>query len=249
MKLGAVPYLNALPLIHYLPEKPRLAPPAALDRLLRLGEIDLATAPITTLFDNPQFRLVPGIAIGTRGAVRSVRLIFNRPGLTLPDVQSIYLDIESKTSIALLKVLLHFKHKRPLDQIRFIRPLPMPNADAALLIGDKAMRASGEGIDLGEEWTSWTGLPFVFAGWIGKTVVPPTLIAALREAKDRAMANLEPLIAMISDFPADDLCRYFTENVSYELGEAEREGIRRFHAYGRELGLFKNEFRISFYPD
>src|SRR3989338_4162015 len=143
MKLGAVPSLNALPLIYHLKKAPRLEVPAALDRLLKLGALDLATAPITTLFQNPDYRLVPGLGIGTKGKVRSVRLVFNKKGMTLRDVSSVYLDMESRASVLLLKVLLHQKQKRNLNEIRFVTPIPTPDVDAALLIGDKAMRSSG----------------------------------------------------------------------------------------------------------
>ena len=159
MKLASVPYLNALPLIYYLPERPRLAPPAALDRLLKLGEVDLATAPITALFENPHYGLVPGVAIGTKGAVQSVRLIIKKAGMQLSDVQSIYLDMESRTSVLLLKDLLKFKYKIDLGRIQFVTPIPHQGVDAALLIGDKALvpspqpsppRGEGGGLDLGK---------------------------------------------------------------------------------------------------
>lgn len=140
MRFGAVPYLNALPLIHGLPWEVRQAPPAALDRLLKIGELDLATAPIVTLFENPDYSVVPGVAIGCRGPVKSVRLIFQKEGMTLGDVGSIYLDMESKTSAMLLKILLHFKYKIDLAKIRFDHPLPGPDPDAVLLIGNKAMQ-------------------------------------------------------------------------------------------------------------
>ncbi len=257
MKLGAVPYLNALPLIRYLPERPRLAPPAELDRLLKVGELDLATAPIVTLFENPAFRLVPGIMIGTRGTVRSVRLVVSKPGMTFSDLRSVSLDPESRTSVILLKVLFHHKYRRHLSEIRFS---PLPMADAALQIGNRAMQippvpplpkgGERESIDLGEEWTSWTGLPFVFAAWIGRSSeCPPELVRTLTACRDHALSHLEDAVNAVDDFPRDEACHYLAENISYELGEAEKEGMKRFHAYGRELGFFKNDFRLEFYPE
>src|SRR5579885_1506244 len=109
-KLGAVPYLNALPLIHYLKERPRLEAPAPLTRLLKIGEVDIATAPVAALFENPHFTLIPGMCIGANGPVGSVKVFFMSPGLTLQNARTIYLDMESKTSALLLKVLLKFKY-------------------------------------------------------------------------------------------------------------------------------------------
>lgn len=253
MRLGAVPYLNAVPLIRYLPRAPRLAVPAALDRLLKLDELDLATAPIVTLFENPSYQLVPGIGIGTRGSAKSVRLIFNKPGLTLSDAESIYLDMESKTSAILLKILLRCKYNRDLTKIQFIHPLPTPEADAALVIGDKAMRnppsKGSSSLDLGEEWTKWTGLPFVFAGWVGRVAtLPNEWIKILQESRNRSLQKMEEWIGEVPFLSKEEARSYFTENISYRLGEEEIEGLRRFHAYGRELGFWKDEFRLSFYP-
>src|SRR5262249_17994769 len=109
-KLGAVAYLNALPLIHYLEERPRLEAPAPLARLLKSGEVDIATAPIVSWFENPHYSLVPGICIGSNGPVGSVKIFFTAPDITAENVRTIYLDMESKTSALLLKVLLKFKY-------------------------------------------------------------------------------------------------------------------------------------------
>lgn len=284
MKLAAVPYLNALPLIHYLAEKPRLAPPAALDRLLKLGEVDLATAPIATLLENPHYGLVPGVAIGTKGRVESVRLIIKKAGMKLSDVQSIYLDMESRTSVMLLKVLLKFKYKIDLGRIQFVTPIPHPGVDAALLIGDKALgypeservlagsdllgpvkrserslswstrwgSSGGEQdlplnhYDLGHEWCEWTGLPFVFAAWISpKPVIDSQWISVLQEARDQGLKNLD---AIVESLPNHDFIRnYLQQNISYDLGETEIEGIKRFHGYARELGLVKGDLTLRFY--
>lgn len=251
MRLGAVPYLNTLPLIRYLSKSLTIAPPAALDRLLKLGEIDLATAPITTLFERPTFRLVPGIGIGTRGKIKSVRLVIRKAGQTLPELSSIFLDMESRTSVALLKVLLHFKYKRDLSQIRFVSPIPTPDVEAALLIGDKALRSNDEvWVDLGEEWTAWTGLPFVFAAWIGTAASLPTgLIAELKASRDRALANIDEAIRGVPGISTEEARRYLLENCSYNLGDEEIEGVKKFHSYGKALGLFTNEFRLPFYTE
>lgn len=251
MKLGAVSYLNALPLVHYLAERPRLAPPAALDRLLRIGEVELATAPVVTLCENPSWKVVPGIAIATRSTVKSVRLIFKKQGMTLGDLRSISLDLESKTSNLLLKVLLHYKYRRRLEDIHFYYPLPSSDADAALFIGDKALKEeyrSLEGLDLGGEWTSWTGLPFVFAAWIGSAPeISEKQVQILREARDRALTNLGELAKQQSVLPELEAKRYLSENISYEFEGAEIEGLQRFCAYAHELGLIQNDFQLSFY--
>lgn len=231
--LGAVPYLNALPLIHYLKERPVLAAPAPLTRLLRIGEIDIATAPIVTWFENPDFTLIPEICIGSNGAVGSVKLFFLEPGITIENIKTIYLDMESRTSSMLLKVLLQYKYGRNLDEITFYHPLPPRHVQAKLLIGDKAMKEiSGfPPIDLGYEWTSWTGLPFVYAAWVSRhPEVSERAIQDLRTARDKGIANIASVIPTNTPF-SFELIKNYLENIVYHLGNKECEGMELFRDY------------------
>ena len=232
-KLGAVPYLNALPLIHYLPERPVLAAPAALARLLKIGQVDIATAPVVTLFENPDYSLIPGICIASNGPVKSVRLFFRSPEVTVENVRSIYLDMESKTSALLLKVLLRFKYGRDLDEIAFHHPIPPRNPEAKLLIGDKAMREVPEAptLDLGQEWSSWTGLPFVYAAWISRLPeVSDRAIEELSNARDAGVSNLRAVVPQESPLPASAVLEYL-RNILYRLGPKEEEGMNLFRKY------------------
>jgi len=232
-KLGAVPYLNALPLIHYLEEKPTLAPPAPLARLLRIGQVDIATAPITTFFENPNYSLVPGICIGSNGPVRSVKLFFTSDKINVENVQSIYLDMESRTSALLLKVLLQYKYKRNLDEITFIYPIPPRHCEAKLLIGDKAMKELPETapLDLGYEWTSWTGLPFVYAAWISRLPnVSERSIVRLTAARDLGIEKLSSVIPRDTPFPFQ-LIEEYLQNLIYRMGPKEEEGMELFRDY------------------
>jgi chorismate dehydratase len=202
-KLGAVPYLNALPLIHHLKDRPRLDPPAPLARLLKIGELDIATAPVVVLFEQRNYTLVPGMCIGSNGPVGSVKVFFTGPGIDMTNVKTIYLDMESKTSALLLKVLLKFKYGRNLDDITFFHPIPPRSCEAKLLIGDKAMRelALHPPVDLGYEWTSWTKLPFVFAAWISRhPEVSERAIEELKAARDLGCKNIAAVVPGASLF-------------------------------------------------
>jgi chorismate dehydratase len=238
-KLGAVPYLNALPLIHYLEERPRLEPPAALARLLKIGEVDIATAPVVSLFENPKYTLIPGACIGSNGPVGSVKVFFLEPNLGLHNLSNVYLDLESKTSALLLKVLLKFKYERNLDDITFFHPIPPRQCEAKLLIGDKAMKELPvhPPADLGHEWTSWTGLPFVFAAWISRLPeVSERAVAELHQARDQGLANLKSVIPASSVFPFETIAAYL-EKLVYVLGPKEEEGLNLFHDYVRRGGF------------
>src|SRR5262245_51669397 len=173
LRIGAVEYLNTKPLIEHLPE---LAPGCALEldlpsRLadrLAAGELDVALIPVIESFRGDGYTVVPGVAIGSRGPVLSVTLFSRVPWGRL---RRVALDVGSRTSAALVQVLAAKRYGvRP-----EVVPFPMghdpeqADADAVLLIGDRAMPACLPGFpfayDLGAEWHDWTGLPAVFAVW------------------------------------------------------------------------------------
>ncbi len=248
-KLGAVPYLNALPLIHYLEKKPTHAAPSALARLLKIGEVEIATAPIAALFENPHYSLIPGICIGSNGPVRSVKLFFRSEKINAENIRSIYLDIESRTSALLLKVLLRFKYGRRLDEIDFMTPIPFHAMEGQLLIGDKAMRELPEvpPLDLGYEWTSWTGLPFVYAAWISRlSETSDRALEALTEARNRGVSAIPSVIPpdRVPSLSRDvrlprDLIEDYLRNIVYHLGPREIEGMELFRDYLLQAGLLE----------
>ncbi len=253
MLFGAVPYLNSIPLIRGLNYDIRQAPPAALDRLLKLGEIDVATAPVTSLFENPEWRALHGIAIGTKQDARSVLLCMRSPQVTLESVRSIYLDMESRTSALLVKALLALKYGRDLREIQFITPLPSSNVEAKLLIGDKALREQVEAswtgpiYDLGTEWTQWTQLPFVFACWATTEAhVEATVVADLQRTVRQNLNNLDDWIGEIKDFDKSLIREYYCDNMNYEFGRLEQQGLMTFHQQLRELELVNKPFDLRF---
>ena len=131
----------------------------------------------------------------------------------------------------------------------------LKRADAALLIGDTALALSRKRyriLDLGEIWTQMTGLPFVYACWTGRPdALTPYHIAKLIEAKEKG----KPLIPSIAkDYASETRTlspafydEYLTRNILYDLGDPELEGLRRFYAYGVELGLMDAVPDIRFY--
>lgn len=236
-RLGAVPYLNALPLIHFLKDRPRLEVPSRLEQLLLNKELDVVTAPILTYLQNPHLTLIPDIGIGCDGDVLSVKLVFTHPKKNWENIEQITLDPDSRTSIHLLKVLLLFKYGRKLDEIRFTsRSSSSDQSDALLLIGDKALltHQSLPSADLGREWKEWTGLPFVFAAWISQeSTVNTELHETLKTARDRALNQLDALVPR--DFPMEpEKIRVYLKTLNYQLGPREREGLLLFHQYLRE---------------
>ena len=170
VRVGAVTYLNARPLIVALAEvDPRLEIvidlPSRLADALAAGRLDVAMIPSIEYARHPGFSIVSDACIACDGPVRSVKLYGRVP---VEDIHTLALDEGSRTSAALARILL----KERFGVTPRLLPLPIgaalddAPADAVLLIGDRGMAPAGGAFefvwDLGEEWSRWTGLPFVF---------------------------------------------------------------------------------------
>lgn len=257
VRLGAVAYLNAAPLLHGLETEPRFALeralPSAVAERLHAGEIDVGMIP-SVEYARGSFALVPGVAIASRGAVRSVNLFLRG---RLLDVRSVALDTSSRTSVALTRVLLRERLGRDPEYVSMAPDVDamLERCDAALVIGDPALYYEGgaERLDLGLAWRELTGLPFVWAFWAGK---PGALEAPDVRRLQRALGEgcaAFPEIARA--WSAGDARReavslaYLRENMSYALGEAERAGLSEFLARAHAIGLVARVPELVFYGD
>src|ERR1035438_3457260 len=163
------------------------------------GELDVALIPMIEYFRAGTYSLVPNIAIASDGPVLSVTLFSRVPWGA---IRRVALDEGSRTSAALAQVLLRKKYGVQPE----VCPLPLDraaedaDADAVLLIGDRAMHACLPGFrfafDLGQEWHDWTGLPFVYAAWAVRDGVElGSVLDALVEAKRRGIENAGTIAA------------------------------------------------------
>jgi chorismate dehydratase len=259
LRLGAVGYLNARPLVYGLDKKARFDlrydVPAECARLLHEGSIDVGLIPsIEYLRGKGPYALVPGPAVTSRGPVASVALY---TAVEPRDIRSIAMDSSSKTSVALATVVARRSFGIGPEIVSMAPDLEsmLARADAALIIGDKALflnpAAPIRKIDLGELWTQSTGLPFVYAfwaGWLG--AVTPEDGEALRQARDDGVAHTGGVArAYYPDDPVSEgvAARYLRDNIRYVLGDEELEGLRRFYTYAAELGLVHYDGTLRFY--
>jgi chorismate dehydratase len=253
--------LNARPLVYGLDRSPRFAVrydvPSECARLLHAHEIDVGLIPSIEYLRGRAYYIVPDLAIASRGPVASVAIFSAKP---IADVRSIALDTSSRTSVALVNVLCarRFRIKPRLEPRGPDLADMLAHADAALIIGDKALfqRAAGNGrsfekIDLGDEWTALTGLPFVWAFWAGR---PDALdgddVAALQRARDEGVARPDELAhEYLAGTPERQEAggRYLRDNIKYYLGDDERAGLDTFYRYAAELGLVSNAGEVRFF--
>jgi chorismate dehydratase len=258
IRLGCVPYLNALPLTYFLnPREVEILrrPPSQLKDLLMKGRVDAALLPIVDYFETPQLHLVPEVAIVSKGAVQSVKLFIQKFNQPIEKLKYLYLDPESKTSQLLLKVLLRFRFQHSLTDFHFLSDPRDPHIEASLLIGDKALHCPfpQNSLDLGEAWWKWTQKPFVFAAWMARDPNQTKLSSSLRQARDQGVKNIRKIIeeknAPSSSNSASSgfsLKEYLTKAVQYYMGPEELEGIRLFFNYLKPIAAYRHELDFRF---
>ena len=267
VRIGAVAYLNTKPLIYSLldrltrgadaatdsskdsPEGSlRLELPSRLATELENESLDVGLIPVVEYFQNlDRYLGVSDAAIACRGPVWSVRILFRKAPC---EVRTLAVDEGSRTSIALSKILFH-------SRFQFVpetTPLPMGmapqsvDADAVLVIGDRAMKPErfredfGTDWDLGEEWLRETGLPFVFARWVARnrSFATPGLAAVLEQSRDAGCANIDEIVRLQAGRYglSDEECRdYLTRFLRFRLGPDERAGLAEFHRRCQALRL------------
>lgn len=225
MRLGSVPYLNALLLTSGAPYPIVFETPRKLREMMRAGTLDLAVLSTVVLMESPNFYLVPGAGIGCRGPVASVKLFFNKPGLTIQNLNSFKPSPESNTANMLARILF------PKAQLSTGY---LTDVEAEVVIGDAAMtRPDPYGsVDLGDLWWRRTGLPFVFAAWISQhPQIPRALWEELMATKTRNLADLDVCIAaspLLPGLSPEAKRDYLRHNIHYELGDIEMAGLKKF---------------------
>jgi len=260
VRLGAVTYLNARPLVYGLEAHEqfqiRYDVPSECARLLHAHEIDLGLIPSIEYLRGPvPYILVPGPAVTSRGPVASVAIYTRRDP---KDIRTIAMDTSSRTSVALSTVMLRHRFNVMAEAVPMAPDLEamLTRADAALIIGDAALflpdgSAGAHKIDLGEEWTAMTGLPFVYACWTGwPRVVSREDVTALQRARDEGVAQSNAVAAAYypDDTPKQAVARrYLQDNIRYFLGSDELAGLTTFFDYASELDLVSYDGHLRFY--
>ncbi|HYO26410.1 MAG TPA: menaquinone biosynthesis protein [Lacipirellulaceae bacterium] len=249
LRIGAVTYLNTVPLVRGLAE---LLPGARLsfDHPSRLaddlagGRLDLALAPVIELARHPDWAMVSNACIAARGPVLSVKLLFRRRPA---EVQTLAIDQGSRTSAVLARILLadiHAVHPRVVQLGVDEAPHACP-ADAVLVIGDRAIRTPETGFieswDLADRWRRWTELPFVFAVWAARPGVDVAGVGgALEAARDAGRRDLPQIAAEQSaamGLPLELVLAYLRDHLHFHFGSDERRGLELYFERAAALGL------------
>ena len=233
-----VSYLNTRPLLlgmEQSPFKERIelmkAYPAQIAQALLDDTIDIGLVPVAVmpLLKHPQ--LVSKYVIGTEGEVASVALFSQIP---MDQIEKVYLDYQSRTSVALAKILFKQFWKKEVEFLNATEGYinQIHGNTAGIIIGDRALvnLDKFEHIyDLGLAWKAYSGLPFVFAAWVANKPIPLEFIEAFDAANGYGLSHLEDVIALIPAIEqVYDLHKYYTENISYELTPEKKAGLDKF---------------------
>lgn len=267
LQIGRIDYLNIWHVFHLLkgvcPEGPDFhyvpGHPGTLNRLLASGELDVSpSSSFEYLFHAENYELLPGASISAKEEVQSVLFLSPVPVDELPRWLSrnpgpVCLTTASATSTALLKVLWRLKWNLPEPGWEHVEPgAGLATNRPFLEIGNLALRhfvhppKGCHIIDLATEWSTWTGLPFVFAVWILRR----NLSGANRELLGRLQGHIGSITAELdSHFEAlsrlpelpdwltsPDLLRYWRA-MSYRLGPLEHASLALFGERCAHLGL------------
>ena len=237
IKVGAVSYLNTKPLLYGIERSDELMQqvelikdyPSKIAVDLVRGKIDAGLVPVAVIPQLKEHYIISDYCIGAENNVASV-CVFSE--VELNKIDTVLLDYQSKTSVALCKVLLKYYWKKDIELVDAKSDFSneIKGSTAGLLIGDRALqqRSTSRYIyDLAGEWKAFTSLPFVFAAWIANKQLPAEFIQLFNEKNADGVNNID---AVLNDISCDfyDLKTYYTQNISYGLNKSKLQGMHLF---------------------
>ncbi|MFI9233867.1 menaquinone biosynthetic enzyme MqnA/MqnD family protein [Streptomyces rimosus] len=270
-RVGHIQFLNCMPLYWGLARTGTLLDleltkdtPEKLSEQLVRGDLDIA--PVTLVeFLRAADDLVafPDLAVGCDGPVMSCVIVSQKP-LEELDGARVALGSTSRTSVRLAQLLLAEKIGVTPDY--YTCPpdlgLMMQEAEAAVLIGDAALRANLHDAprlglqvhDLGQMWKDWTGLPFVFAVWATRRDYlerEPLVVHKVHEAflasRDLSLEEVGKVAEQAARWEAFDeqvLERYFT-TLDFRFGPDQLRGVAEFARRTGETTGYPADVRVD----
>ena len=262
-RIAASSYLNTAPLIwSFLHGSQREAvelftdtAPARCAEMLAQGEVDAALVPVIEYQRLQSVLLVPDVCVGSKSAVRSVVLVTRRNNLK--KVERVALDESSRTSVALVKIIFReFLGFEP----EWISAAPdlksmLTAADAALIIGDPAMKIRRDQFrvfDLVTLWHEFTGFGFVFAMWMVRSDSAERVSAIdFAAARDEGLTHLDDIAAenqAVVGLGREEIRTYLTENIAFRIDEDMLKGLDRYFELASKYQMIANGKPLTLMP-
>ena len=235
VKISVVSYFNSIPFVNGLEKTlneqlviSKDIPSECAAKLID-GRVDIGLIPIAMIHKVPNAEIISDYCIAGNGKVASVLLVSNSP---IEDIKTIYQDYQSRTSVALAKILMRDYWKKEVDWKQENEDFLHPKDDEALvIIGDRALKNYHQYkyvYDLSEAWKNHTGLPFVFACWVSNKKISSNLIHFLNSAFKNSILEIDNYCDNIiteSDITGRD---YLTNYIQYHLTDEARKGMNLF---------------------
>ncbi|MFC5699889.1 menaquinone biosynthetic enzyme MqnA/MqnD family protein [Cohnella faecalis] len=272
IRIGRIDYTNVWPVFHHFDESALACEaeivremPAALNRKLRAGEIDVAAiSSFAYGQSSDRYYLLPDLSVSALGRVQSILLFLKSP-LEKAIHGKIALTTTSATSVNLLKIIMEkFYGGKPVyEDAEPSLDRMLEHADAALLIGDHAIRASWEKrgyrvLDLGEVWNVWTGHWMTFALWAVRRETAdsrPDAVRSIYEAllasKHASESDREPIIrkAINQIGGTRSYWEGYFSNLHHGFAKEQQAGLALYFQYARELGLMDGQPSLTEWPE
>ena len=260
-RIAASSYLNTAPLIWsfvYGSQRESVqlftdTAPARCADMLSKGEVDAALVPIIEYQRIPGVAIVPDVCVGSRSAVRSV-VIATRVN-NLKKVKRVALDDSSRTSVALVKII--FREFLGFEPEWETSPPDLKSmlarGDAALIIGDPAMKVPRDQLrvfDLATLWHEFTGLGFVFAMWMARAENAEVGRAInFGSARDEGLAHLDEIAAQYATqiaLSAEEIKVYLTRNIAFRMDEEMKQGLQLYFDLAQKHDLIDRAKPLEF---
>ena len=241
IRVTAVSYLNTVPLLYGLRQAEvmgaidlQIAPPSQCALQLEQGTTDISLIPVAALFNIPQYKIISDYCIGAIGKVRTVVLLSNDE---LPNISTIYLDPDSRTSVMLVRILAKYQWKIAPAFQPYTEGQTIAQGEACVLIGDKVFAKENQFIyryDLAEQWIQFSGLPFVFAVWASIRPLSSDFLKTFNNALGFGIHHISDALTAPLPCSRETAIDYLSHNISYVLDEAKKNGLNTFYNFLNE---------------
>ena len=227
--------------------------PARCAEMLERGEADAALVPVIEYQRIPDIAIVPDVCVGSRSAVRSVVLATKLNNLK--KVRRVALDDSSRTSVALVKII--FREFLGFEPEWVTSPPDLKSmlthADAALIIGDPAMKIPRDQFrvfDLATLWHEYTGFGFVFAMWMARASTTDRIRSInFASVRDEGLANLDEVVSSYANqigVSSGEINRYLTENIVFRVDDEMRNGLELYFDLAQKHKLIGERKALEF---
>ena len=255
-RVGSVYFLNSRPLTFQLEDQEEVsldyAAPSSLAGAIEDGSLHAALIPSIDYQHSPNpLTILPVGAVCSVGEVLTVRVFSKTP---LDQIETLYCDPDSHTSIVLAQIIWKLKFNRRLTIAPLQTSRECTDDSSILLIGDKVLEQLDQWpyeLDLGLAWNQLTDLPFVYAFWVAPEMVEAgPLVDILRQAYLSGVANLSRIADLYGPQHGFDPAlaeKYLSHHLSFTFGPQEMRGLAKFYQLACELDLITENRPLNLY--